>query len=127
MAMTGMRRLTTGLGLVREPPPEAIAREGLPTLLRRVPVENRDEAVELAHWAYGAAGGAVYGSLPPALRRGLWSGAVYGLGVWVLFEAVVAPLLGVDRRDRKTTERVAIAADHVLYGAIIANRPRAGT
>lgn len=127
MAMTGMRRVTTGLGLVRESPPDAIARQGFPTLLRVVPVENRDEAIEFAHWAYGAVGGAVYGSLPPVLRRGAWAGAVYGTVVWLLFEAVIAPVLGVDRRDRKTAERLAIAGDHVLYGAIVAHQPRAGT
>lgn len=125
MAMTGMRRVTTGLGLVREPPPEAIARQGVPALLRVVPVDNRDEAIEFAHWAYGAIGGAVYGSLPPVIRRKVWAGAAYGLAVWVLFEGVVAPLLGVDRRDRGKAERLAIAADHALYGAIVANRPRA--
>lgn len=125
MAMTGMRRVTRGLGLVRESPPEAVARRGFPGLLRVVPVENRDEAIEFAHWAFGAVGGAVYGSLPPVLRGGAWAGAVYGVVVWVLFEAVMAPLLGVDRPGRKREERLAIAADHVLYGVIVANRPRA--
>jgi len=30
MAMTGVRRVTTDLGLVRKPPPERIATEGTP-------------------------------------------------------------------------------------------------
>ncbi len=127
MAMTGVRRLTTGLGLVHESPPEEIARKGFPALLQVVPVESRDEMIEFAHWAYGAIGGAAYGSLPAVLRRQVWAGAAYGLLVWVLFEAALAPLLGLHRaRERKRVERLAIAADHALYGAIVANRPRAG-
>ena len=126
MAMTGMRRVTGGLGLVHEPPPEAIARQGFPTLLARVPVENRGEAIEFAHWAYGGVGGAIFGSLPAALRRQVWAGPAYGLAVWMLFESVLAPLLGINPAPhRKIVERLAVAADHLLYGAILANRPRA--
>ena len=122
MAMTGMRRMTSGLGLVREPPPEAIARQGVPSLLALIPVENRDEAIELAHWAYGAIGGVIFGSLPAALRRQVWAGPAYGLAVWVLFEGALAPLLGVTPApDRKIVERVAVAADHLLYGAIVSD------
>jgi hypothetical protein len=126
MAMTGMRRVTTGLGLVREAPPEAIARQGFPALLARVPIENREEAIELAHWAYGAVGGAIFGSLPTVLRRQVWAGPAYGLAVWMAFEGLLAPLLGIESaRDRKVVERLAVAADHLLYGAIVADRPRA--
>lgn len=49
MAMSGLRRLTTGLGLIQEEPPEQIAREGVPGLLERVPPDLRAEAIELAH------------------------------------------------------------------------------
>ena len=126
MAMTGMRRVTTRLGLVREPPPEAVASQGVPALLALVPIENRGEAIELAHWGYGALGGGIFGSLPAVLRRHAWAGPAYGLAVWLLFEVLLAPLLGIDRaRDRKVAERLAIAADHVLYGLVVANRPRA--
>ena len=31
------------------------------------------------HWAYGAAGGAVFGMLPERLRLRRWSGPLYGL------------------------------------------------
>lgn len=124
MAMTGMRRVTKGFGLVASEPPERIARQGFPGLLARVPESRRDEVIELAHWAFGAAAGAAYGLLPPALRRRAWSGPAYGLAIWLGFEAGLAPLvLGVRFAKRpRTAERVAIAGDHVLYGAVLGAR-----
>ena len=126
MAMTGLRRVTVGLGLVEEPPPSEIAREGVPALLARIPPEHRDEAIELAHWGYGALAGAAYGLLPPLLRRGIWSGPAYGLGIWALFEVVLARVFGLRASNERTVaERSALAADHILYGAVVAGRPRA--
>jgi hypothetical protein len=123
MAMTGMRRLTTGLGLLEQPPPQAMAEQapGFSALIDRVPPDRRDEVVELAHWAYGAAGGAIYGALMPArLRRTRWAGPAYGLAVWAAFEAGIAPLLGVEHaRQRTVATRLMGAADHVLYGAVV--------
>lgn len=121
MAMTGMRRMTTGLGLLRQPPPDMIAEEGVPGLLARVPPHHRDEAIELAHWTYGAAGGAAFGLLPAIVRREAWSGPLYGLLTWLAFEAVLAPLLGLPTRERwQVSDRLAVAADHVLYGLVVA-------
>jgi hypothetical protein len=125
MAMTGMRRLTTRLGLVREVPPDEIFEDGLPELLANIPVERRDEAIELAHWAFGAAAGAAFALVPRRPREAGWAGPAYGLAIWALFEAVAAPLLRLRRaRERPAAERAALAADHVLYGLIVAGRPR---
>jgi hypothetical protein len=127
MAMTGMRRMTTGLGLVREVPPEEIFERGVPGLLAEIPVERRDEAIELAHWAFGAAAGAAFALAPRRVREARWAGPAYGLAIWALFEAVAAPALGLRRpRERPTSERAALAADHVLYGLVVAGRPRYG-
>ena len=126
MAMTGLRRVTVGLGLLEEPPPSEIAREGVPALLACIPPEHRDEAIELAHWGYGALGGVAYGLLSRSLRRGMWAGPAYGLGIWALFELVLAPAFGIrTSSERSVAERAALAADHVLYGAIVAGKPRA--
>ena len=124
MAQTAMRRVTTGLGLVRRPPPERLALEGMPALLARVPAEHRDEAIEVAHWAYGAVAGAVYANLPGPLRHRGWAGPAYGIAVWLLFEAVLGPaLLGLERtKQRPLSERLTLAADHTLYGAVVAGR-----
>jgi uncharacterized membrane protein YagU involved in acid resistance len=121
MAMTGMRRVTKGLGLVEQAPPERMATQGFPRLFALVPTEHRDEAIELAHWAFGAAAGALYGSVPAVIRRQLWAGPAYGLATWVFFETVLGPaVLGLAvQKNRPTRERLAIAADHLLYGAVL--------
>jgi hypothetical protein len=127
MAMTGLRRVTTGLGLLREPPPELIAEEAVPGLLRRIPAERRGASIELAHWAYGAAGGAVFGLLPAVARRHAWAGPAYGVAVWLAFEVGVAPALGLSGpRQWRASDRLAVVADHVLYGLVVAGRPRGG-
>jgi uncharacterized membrane protein YagU involved in acid resistance len=121
MTMTGMRRVTKGLGLVEQAPPERIATQGFPRLLALVPADHREEAIELAHWAYGAAAGVLYGSMPAVLRRQFWAGPAYGLATWVFFETILGPaLLGLAvQENRPTRERLALAADHLLYGAVL--------
>lgn len=128
MAMTGMRVITTELGLVEQTPPEAVSRQrarGLRALLRRAPLNQRRGLVEAAHWAFGAGGGAAYGTLPRSLRRHPWAGPVYGLVVWLSFELGIAPGLGLSQAKRlRLTDRIALAADHLLYGLVLsATRP----
>lgn len=129
MAMTGMRRVTSGLGLLEQAPPETIAEQapGAARLVDRVPPEHRDAVIELGHWGVGAAGGAIFGALGPAVVRSRWAGSVYGLGILGVFETTVVPLLGLQHaRQRKVMSRVLLAADHVLYGLVLSsgNRPR---
>jgi len=115
-----VRRISVGLGLLRQPPPEMIAEEGVPGLLARVPQGYRDEAIELAHWIYGAVGGTAFGLLPAFARRRYWSGPLYGIAAWLVFEAVLAPVLGLPTNERwRTSDRLAVAADHVLYGLVV--------
>ena len=90
MAMSGMRQVAMGVGAIRRTPPDAILREGVPFVLRRVPEHRRTAFVEFAHWGYGAAAGAVFGLLGAALvvsvRRGYDVGWLLGLlGINVAF------------------------------------------
>ena len=129
MAMTGMRTFTVAMGLVEEPPPQAIARQRARGLIRRVPRRRRRAAIELAHWSYGAAGGAGFALLPKSLRqRYRWVGPIYGLVIWLSFELGLAPLIGLRQaRQRRPVERTALAADHLLYGLVLSEiraRPR---
>lgn len=123
MAMTGMRVMTTELGLVEQTPPEAISRQrarGLRALLHRAPPKQRRGLLEAAHWAFGAGGGAVFGLLPPAARRTRWAGPVYGLVVWLGFEVGIAPILGLSQAKRvRLVDRLSLAADHLLYGLVL--------
>jgi hypothetical protein len=111
MAMSGMRVLTVSLGLVEQPPPQQLAGGNFRG--------RRRAAIELVHWAVGAAAGAGYGALPKAWRRRSWTGPVYGLAIWTGFEAT-APLLGLPHAEGvRLTERLALAADHALYGFVL--------
>jgi len=119
-AMTGMRAFTVDAGLVEQTPPQAIAKQRAKGLLRRVPRGRRRAAIELAHWTYGAVGGAAYAVLPEAIRRRPWSGPAYGLLVWIGFEVCLAPMLGLKQaKKQRPVERAALAADHLLYGLVL--------
>jgi hypothetical protein len=128
MAMTGMRVLTTELGLVEQTPPEALSVQrarGVRALLRRAPRKQRRGLLEGAHWAFGAGGGATFGALPRAVRRRPWAGPGYGLVVWLGFELGIAPALGLTQaKCVRPVDRLALAADHALYGLVLsATRP----
>ena len=119
-AMTGMRAFTVDVGLVDQTPPQAIAKQRAKGLLRRVPRGRRRAAIEVAHWTYGAVGGAAYAMLPQQIRRRPWSGPAYGLLVWLGFELCLAPVLGLKQaKKQRPVERAALAADHLLYGLVL--------
>jgi hypothetical protein len=128
MAMTGMRVLTTELGLVEQTPPQAVGRQrarGARALLRRAPRKQRRGLIEAAHWAFGAGGGAAFGALPGTMRRRPWAGPVYGLVVWLGFELGIAPVLGLSQAKRvRLVDRLALAADHLLYGLVLSGSRR---
>ena len=120
MAMTGMRAFTVDLGIVEETPPQAILKQKARGLIRQVPKKRRRAAIELAHWGYGAGGGALFALLPEGLRRQPWAGPVYGLGVWLGFEIGIAPVLGLSQAHTlRAAERLALAGDHLLYGLVL--------
>jgi len=119
MAMTGMRAFTVDLGIVEQTPQRARG------LIRKVPRRRRRAAIELAHWGYGAAGGAVFAALPEGLRRRAWAGPIYGIATWLGFEAALAPALGLSQAAKpRPLERTALAADHLLYGFVLSETRR---
>ena len=119
MAMTGVRTFARSAGLIGEDPPRRLTRKK---------AGRRSRAVaELVHWAMGAAFGAVFGMLPDEVRMKPWSGPAYGVAAWIGFDAVAAPLLGLERNWPKGRERAVFVADHVLYGLVLSelrSRPR---
>ncbi len=125
MAMSGARELTVELGMLKQSPPDAIAKQRAAGLLRRVPRKRRRAVVEIAHWSYGIVGGAAYGALPDSIRRRAWAGPLYGLLVWLGFELAVAPVLGLKRAaNLRSLERATLAADHLLYGFVLSETRR---
>lgn len=123
MAMSGLRQATTSLGLVGQTPPEQILKRAAPGLFYRVPVNRRPALAELIHWGYGGAGGVLFGMLPRRLRRRAWVGPAYGFAFWAVFEAAIAPRLGIDRGQQGLGEQLALLVDHTLYGVVVGASP----
>jgi hypothetical protein len=120
MAMTGMRALTVSLGIVDQPPPQAIVKQKARGLMALVPRKQRRAAIELFHWGYGAGGGAAFALLPDGIRRQPWAGPVYGLAIWFGFEIGIAPVLGLKQSKQvRPVDRAGLAADHLLYGLVL--------
>lgn len=127
MTMTALRQVTTGLGLVEQTPPDAILKQRAFGVVVRSPrlaffLARRQVAlVELAHWGYGAAGGAAFTRLPRSVLGHKLAGAGYGVATWIAFEISVAPVLGLDQAKRiRAIERLTFAVDHLLYGLVLA-------
>ena len=121
MSMTGARTLAAELGLLDTgTPPESVAGQGLPQLMRPVPPRWRPAAVDVLHLLYGAGGGAAFGLLPSRWRRRWYSGPLFGLLLWLGYITGIAPLLGLHvERKRDLREWAVLAADHVLYGLVV--------
>jgi hypothetical protein len=122
MMMTGARQLTTSLGLMEETPPETIVGRVAPRAVHALDRDTRSALTELAHWGYGAVGGACYGLLPRPVRSNAATGPVYGLAVWLAFELGIAPLLGLRHPQGRVAGRVMLVVDHALYGIVVADR-----
>ena len=120
MAMSGVRVFALHAGLIREDPPSRLSRKQKGRRPRWL--------VELVHWAMGGVFGIVFALLPENVRRKPWSGPVYGLLVWLGFDSVVAPALGLKERGwPKGRERAVFIADHLLFGFVLnemRERPR---
>jgi hypothetical protein len=119
-AMTGFRTFAVHAGLAEKPPPVAMFREKAKGLLRLIPRKRRPAAIELAHWGYGAGGGAAFGALPDSIRRKRWSGPAYGVALWAMYEGALAPALGLSHAKKpRPVERLTFLVDHLLYGFVL--------
>jgi hypothetical protein len=119
MAMSGLRQATTALDLVKRVPPESVLGKTAPRALNAVPVARRTVLVEVIHWGYGAAGGVLFGMLPRHLRRRTWTGPLFGTAFWLGFELAIQPALGIAIGHGGTSQKLALAADHLLYGVMV--------
>jgi hypothetical protein len=125
LAMSGLRTFTVDLGLLKQTPPEAIAKQRARGVLRMVPRKKRRPAIEAMHVGYGAFGGVAFGVLPDEVRRAPWAGPAYGLLLWLGFELGIAPVLGLKQaKQPRPVEWGALAADHLLYGFLLSETRR---
>jgi len=54
------------------------------------------------------------------VRSHAWAGPAFGLVVWLGFELGIAPVLGLTQAKRvRPVDRLALAADHLLYGLVL--------
>jgi len=77
----------------------------------------------LIHWAYGISQGGLYG----ATRAGVagtdwWGGAIFGLGLWLLGDELIVPLLGLQEGPTAYSVQTHLnrAAMHWVYGTATA-------
>ena len=124
--MTGMRKVTKDLGIVEQTPPQAILRQRAAGLLRRVPRGRRKTGIELAHWGYGAAGGVGFALLPEGFAAAHGQDRPTGSRSGPVSSSGSRRLLGLTQAKRaRPAERIAFAADHLLYGLVLSEfRPR---
>ena len=128
LAMEGLRAALPREQLRRMPPREvvdsAVEQSGIDHEVDR---NGRILLTTVAHFAFGAAAGAVYGGIWGSRRKRMdgytaaMSGIAYGVGVWALAYGVVLPSLGLHRAatdDTKDRNEVLIAS-HVVWGAVL--------
>jgi hypothetical protein len=85
-----------------------------------VPVPMCPGVVDLLHLGNGAFGGAVYTVVPLRWRRYWASGPMYGMALWLGYNAAIVPLLRLHAdRPRRPHEVAMLAAGHLLYGLVI--------
>jgi len=118
--MSGVMLAAQRAGLLGDPPPRRLTRK---LLSRLSPLSPRgralDAAATLAHFAFGAAMGGLFGL---ASRRATATrGTVFGFAVWAVHYAGVLPQLSLmprvrhDRPGRPTSMILA----HLVYGATL--------
>jgi hypothetical protein len=118
-----------------EPPTAAVARIAYQRVAHRPPPDKVKSALSWAvHIGYGLLVAALYGALrTPARRRrhttrgAIASGAVFGLGLWLLGDELALSLLGLT--DKPTayhpSQHAQSLVEHLAYGVAAATTARA--
>ena len=83
--------------------------------------EERSAATILSHFAYGAAGGAVYASAFEPRRHGAGKGLLFGVLVWVVSYLGWLPAAGVlsPATEHPARRNLLMIAAHVVWGVIM--------
>jgi hypothetical protein len=123
--MSAVMLIGQHLGWMREQPPEALTEEALDRadLLEERSGETVHAFAVASHFAFGAAGGALYGLLRRVAPRApaVSSGVAFGLGIWGASYRGWIPaldLLPAEERPGRRGTLVMIAA-HAMYGATL--------
>lgn len=107
-----------------EAPTQTVARRTVEHLARRAPLDDKERAGELVHYAFGALWGGIYGLVAgtfPRARTAL-GGAVFGTVVWAVSDNLILPAFRLSAWPRAYPLRVhayAVGA-HLVYGTTLA-------
>lgn len=89
----------------------------------RVDLDRSDRIAltAVAHCAFGAAAGALYGAVIGSRRTSAIKGVAYGLAVWALAYGVGLPSLGLHPAapDDTTDRNEVLIASHAVWGATL--------
>ena len=115
----------------RMPPREVVDRtidKTIETTGEGAQLDRSDRAAltTIAHFAFGAAAGALYGAAIGSRRASALTGLAYGLAVWALAYGVGLPSLGLHpatARDTKDRTGVLVAS-HAVWGAALGTLSR---
>jgi hypothetical protein len=103
--------------LIDELPPHKAIRSVAPQL----PEPRLSRLSALAHLAIGGGAGTIYAIAVPRMARGLISGMLFGVGVWIVgYEAIMpaATHLPPAHRDKRGRAGTILLA-HLIYGAVL--------
>ena len=127
VVMEGLRAVLPAEQHRRMPPREIVDRsieKAEDTTGEETQLDRRDRVVltTVAHLAFGAAAGALYGAVVHSRRPSMFTGIAYGLSVWALAYGVGLPSLGLHpAAQRDTTDRnEVLIVSHVIWGAVLA-------
>lgn len=126
VAMEALRAAMPAEHHRRMPPREIVDRtieKAAETTGQRAELDRSDRlaVTAMAHFAFGAAAGAVYGATIGSRRASVLTGIAYGLAVWAAAYGVGLPSLGLHpaaTQDTKDRNEVLIAS-HAVWGAVL--------
>jgi uncharacterized membrane protein YagU involved in acid resistance len=121
LAMEALRAAMTREHHRRMPPREIVDRT-VETAGATDDVDRGDRIVltTIAHFAFGAFAGAIYGATMGS-RSSAMKGIGYGVAVWALAYGVGLPLLGLhpSAADDTAERNLTLVASHVVWGATL--------
>jgi uncharacterized membrane protein YagU involved in acid resistance len=123
LPMSGLIWGTKRLGLYHSsPPPDAVSRRLTQRLTGEHPAGGTQRALTtLSHVGFGAGAGAAYGATSSVWPSSAWTGAAFGLVIWLISYKGWLPALGLmpPPEDDERGRTVTLAAAHVVYGATL--------
>ncbi len=102
---------------------QTVARRVVEGLALRGPIEHKQVAAEAVHYAFGGAGGGLYGLLAASFSEvcSLRGGLVFGTGVWMVSDNLILPgfRLAAWPGAYPVNSHVYAVGAHLVYGGLV--------